>query len=244
MSQLLSQPGTVLITGTTSGIGAALAAQLLAAGHRIIAVSRRVAEGAPAPGLTAYACDLADPQATEACFARIAADHPDITLVINNAAVQLAVRLDDPTLDAAALQGEVAINLLAPAIIARALLPVLRARPKPTAIVNISSGLAFHPKTTTALYCASKAALHSLTRSLRYQVEGTRVRVIEAILPLVDTPMTAGRGSGKLSTEAAAAAIIAGIKRGQNDIYVGKARLLPLLGRIAPAIPAAMLKRA
>lgn len=244
MSQLLSQPGTVLVTGATSGIGAALAAQLLGAGHRVIAVSRRAAEGAPAPGLTAYACDLADPQATEACFARIATDHPDIALVINNAAIQLAMRLDDPGLDAAALQREVAVNLLAPAIIARALLPGLRARPGPGAIVNISSGLAFHPKTTTALYCASKAALHSLTRSLRYQTEGSDVRVIEAILPLVDTPMTAGRGSGKLSAEAAAAAIIAGIKRGQNDFYIGKARLLPLLGRIAPAIPAAMLKRA
>ncbi|HEV7342111.1 MAG TPA: SDR family NAD(P)-dependent oxidoreductase [Sphingopyxis sp.] len=244
MSQLLSQPGTVLITGTTSGIGAALAAQLLGAGHRVIAVSRRAGEGAPAPDVTAYACDLADPQATEACFARIAANHPDIALVINNAAIQLAMRLDDPGLDAVALQREVAVNLLAPAIIARALLPVLRARAEPTAIVNISSGLAFHPKTTTVLYSASKAALHSLTRSLRYQVEGTPVRVIEAILPLVDTPMTAGRGSGKIGADAAARAIIAGIKRGQDDIYVGKARLLPLLGRIAPAIPAAMLKRA
>ena len=243
MSQLLSQPGTVLITGTTSGVGSALAAQLRAAGHRVIAVARRVGEGDVPPNTVPYPCDLADPQATEALFAQIAASHPDISVVINNAGVQIAARLDDPALNAAALEGEIAVNLLAPAIIARAMLPVLRAQDRPTAIVNVTSGLAIYPKTATALYCASKAALRSLTQSLRYQSEGTRVQVIEAILPLVDTPMTVGRGSGKMSAEDCAAAIIAGIRRGQDEVYIGKARLLPWLNRIAPAIPRAKLKR-
>ena len=243
MSQLLSQPGTVLITGTTSGVGAALAAQLQAAGHRVIAVARRAGDGDVPPGTVPYPCDLADPQATEALFAQIAINHPDIAVVINNAGVQLTSRLDDPALDAAALEGEIAVNLLAPAIIARAMLPVLRAQNRSTAIVNISSGLALYPKTTTALYCASKAALRSLTQSLRYQSEGTRVKVIEAILPLVDTPMTEGRGSGKISADDTARAIIAGIRRGHDEVYIGKARLLPLLNRIAPAIPRAKLKR-
>jgi uncharacterized oxidoreductase len=242
MSHLLAQPTTVLITGTTSGVGAYLAAQLRAAGHRIIAVSRRAEADPGDPGITAYRCDLSDPLATEALFTRIAADHPDITVVINNAGPQLGARLDDPALDAAALQQEVAINLLAPAIIARAFLPAMLRCDQSCAIVNVSSGLAFHPKTTTALYCASKAALHSLSQSLRYQAEGSRLRVIEAILPLVDTPMTAGRGSGKLSAEAAAAAIIAGIRAGQDEVYIGKAGLLAVLNRIAPAIPRRILK--
>jgi len=243
MSQLLSQPGTVLITGTTSGIGAALAQQLAAAGHRVIAVARRARDGDGPPGTVPYACDLADPQATEALLAQIAANHPDICLVINNAAIQLAMRLDDPALDTAALEREIAVNLLAPAIIARAMLPVLRNRSGPGAIVNISSGLALYPKTTTALYCASKAALHSLTQSLRYQCEGSCVQVIEAILPLVDTPMTVGRGSGKISAADCAAAIITGIGSGKDEVYIGKAKLLPWLHRIAPAIPRAKLKR-
>jgi uncharacterized oxidoreductase len=242
MSHLLAQPTTVLITGTTSGVGACLAAQLRAAGHRIIAVSRRAEAGPGDPGITAYHCDLSDPLATEALFMRIATDHPDITVVINNAGLQLGARLDDPALDAAALQQEVAINLLAPAIIARAFLPAMLRRDQSCAIVNVSSGLAFHPKTTTALYCASKAALHSLSQSLRYQAEGSRLKVIEAILPLVDSPMTEGRGSGKLSAEAAAAAIIAGIRAGQDEVYIGKARLLAVLNRIAPAIPRRILK--
>jgi uncharacterized oxidoreductase len=243
MPRLLSQPSTVLVTGTTSGIGAALSAGLRAAGHRVIAVSRRAGADRTVSDEVGYQLDLADPLATEALFARVAEIHPDIAIVINNAALQLDRRLDDPGLDAAALQRELAVNLLAPAIIARALLPGLRSRTDGAAIVNISSGLAFYPKTGTALYCASKAGLHSFTQSLRYQTEGSGVKVIEAILPLVDTPMTAGRGRGKLSAGETADAILTGIRRGQDEIHVGKARLLPLLGRLAPAIPRMMLKR-
>lgn len=242
MPRLLSQPTTVLVTGTTSGVGAAVARQLLSAGHRVIAIARRADQAQEAPGLIPYACDLADPQATVALMAQIVATNPELTVVINNAGIQLPLRLDDPALDPAALERELAVNLLAPAIVARAVLPRFSASTEPTAIVNVTSGLAFHPKTTTALYCASKAGLHSLTQSLRYQCAGTRIQVSEAILPLVDTPMTAGRGSGKLSPKATAAAILSGIEQGRDEIYIGKARLIPILNRLAPAIPRAMLR--
>jgi uncharacterized oxidoreductase len=244
MSTLLADSRTILLTGATSGIGAALCALLLAQGHRLIAVSRRASRLAAAAALTPVDCDLADPGAVRAAMAAIVSRHPDIGIVINNAAVQHPRPLTDPAFEAADVIDEAHVNLVAPALIAHAVLPTLRAQDRPTAIVNVSSGLAFFPKRDTGLYCASKAGLHSFSQSLRYQLEGTRVRVIEAILPLVDTPMTAGRGSGKLAAEAAARAMLAGVAAGRDEIFIGKARLLRVLGAIAPAIPRRALKGA
>ncbi len=242
MSSLLVAPRTILLTGATSGIGAALCSMLLAQGHRVIAVSRRASRMEPCSALTPVDCDLSDPGAVRAAMATILSRHPETGIVINNAAVQHARPLTDPAFDPADAIDEANVNLVAPALIAHAALATLLATDRPTAIVNVSSGLAFHPKRDTGLYCASKAALHSLSQSLRYQLEGTSVRVIEAILPLVDTPMTAGRGSGKIGADTAARAILAGMAKGRDEIFIGKARLLRLLDAIIPAIPRKVLK--
>ena len=92
------------------------------------------------------------------------------------------------------------------------------------------------------MYCATKAALHSASQSLRYQLEKTQVRVAEVLLPLVDTAMTKGRGSGKITAEAAARDIITGMGTKRDEIYIGKARLLPPILRLAPGIVKKMLK--
>ena len=61
-------------------------------------------------------------------------------------------------------------------------------------------------------------------------------------MPLVDTPMTRGRGNGKISPAAAANAIVKGIERDRHEIYIGKARLLPLISRVAPGFARKILK--
>lgn len=242
MPRLLQQPTKILLTGASSGIGLQMLHQLSERGHSIIAVSRTASAISACPGMAAFDCDLADPNAVVAMLDRICAEHPDIGLVINNAAVQLPYRLDDPRLEDQGLVMEAMLNIVAPAIIARHFVTRFKSADGPTAIVNISSGLAFHPKTQTALYCASKAAIHSFTQSLRYQIEGSTINAIEVILPLVDTPMTEGRGSGKMAAADAARAVIAGIEAGKSEIYVGKARLLRLLNRLAPSIPKRILR--
>ena len=143
--------------------------------------------------------------------------------------------------DAAVLTIEFKVNLLAPALLVRALAPGIIARGG-GAIVNVSSGLAFFPKERAGLYAAAKAGVHSFTQSLRYQMEGQGVAVIEVILPLVDTPMTAGRGKGKISAEAAATAILQGLARGKPVICVGAARALPLIQALAPWLGRRMLR--
>ena len=243
MSRLFKEPAKVLLTGGTSGIGAFLRDRLLAHSNEVMVIARTASQLPKRDGLHGVQCDLSDPDAVRSSIAQIAADHPDISVVINNAAFQYSRTLRDPNFEPTRLDDEVTINLLAPALIVNGLLPILLAQRRPCAIINIGSGLALFPKRQTALYCATKAALHSFSQSLRYQLDDTPVRVIEAILPLVDTPMTKGRGGHKLSPTTVAAEVIAQAARGRDEIYIGKAKILPVLARLAPSIPRAILKR-
>lgn len=193
MAKLLTRPTKVVLTGATQGIGRALRDRLLAGGHGVVAIARNVRDLPEAAGLHPVACDLSDADQVREVVAGIAAEHPDMGVIINNAAVQHDQALCAPDLEPTLLDEEVTVNLLAPALIIGALAPVLRARGKPGGIVNVNSGLAIFPKQQAGLYCATKAGLHSLSQSLRYQLAGTRIAVIEAFLPLVDTAMTAGR---------------------------------------------------
>lgn len=232
----------VLVTGGTSGIGAGLVRQLRARGHPVVVLARRAGELPAAPDLFPVVCDLADLAALPAVMARVLADHPDLPVLVNNAAVQIARPLTDPALTAAEVITEAAVNLTAPALLAQAMLPGMLARGQGW-MVNISSGLAVFPKEQTALYCAAKAGLSSLTTSLRWQVEGQGIRVVEVVLPLVDTPMTADRGQGKITAERAAGDILQGLDRGADTIRIGKARLLPLVARLAPSLGRRMMRR-
>jgi uncharacterized oxidoreductase len=234
----LSSHTKILLTGGTSGIGAVMREMLIVAGHDVIVMARTASRLDPHERLHRRDCDLSDASAVRASIADIVHDHPDITVLINNAALQYDRPLTDADFDPARMIDEVAINLIAPALITHHL---IKAAPL-HAIVNISSGLAFFPKQRSALYCATKAALHSFSTSLRYQLEGQNIQVSEAILPLVDTPMIEGRGSGKMTAHAAAAAILAGVKQGLPQIYIGKARLIPIFARLAPSIGRKILR--
>jgi uncharacterized oxidoreductase len=241
MSTLLHRPTTVLLTGGTSGIGAELCRMLLDGGHHVIVLARSASRLPAAPGLDGRDADLADPAALQACARAVVADYPDLGLLINNAGVQHAVALADPASHPGLLAEEALVNLVAPAILAQAVLPGFLARGA-GGIVNVSSGLASFPKERTGLYCASKAGLSSLTRSLRYQVGARGLAVVEVVLPMVDTPMTAGRPGRKVSAEAAAAAILAGLRQGRPVIRVGAARAVPVIAALAPWFGHRMLR--
>lgn len=241
MSSPLALPTTVLLTGATSGIGAALMPRLLARGHTVIVPARRAAHLPALPGLVPVTADLADLRGLPPLVARIAVDHPGLSVLINAAAVQYATPLTDPASTPAHLIAEMALNLAAPALLVQALLPTLLRQPD-GAVVNLSSGLAVFPKAAGGLYSASKAGLSSFTTSLRWQLAATPLLVSEVVLPLVDTPMTAGRGRGKISADAAAVAILAGIDARRPVIRVGAARALPLMAALAPWLGRRLLR--
>lgn len=236
----------ILLTGATRGIGRALCRQLVAEGAVVLAVARSQA-GLDALGseVVAICADLAAERERTALVENLTQEVGPLDGVINNAGVQtetdfLTVSPKDLGL---VLQAEVQVNLLAPMFLSAALLPHLARRPE-AFILNIGSSLALSPKEVAPIYCATKAGLRSFTKGLRYQAEAgcPHVRVIEGIMALVDTDMTAGRGRGKISPEQAAAEVLDGVKRGKREIWVEKAKMLRVINRIAPGIVARILR--
>ena len=186
---------TILITGATSGIGRELAQKFQALGNNVIIAGRRRAlldeVIAANPGMAGYVLDIEDPAAIRDFSARVTADHPGLNVLFNNAGIMKAEDLTAGTMDLGIVESTITTNLLGPIRLTAALLPHLRAQPQST-IVNVSSGLAFVPLVRTPTYNATKAAIHSYTISLRRQLQGSTVEVIELIPPSVQTDLMPG----------------------------------------------------
>lgn len=232
----------VLITGGTRGIGWALARALHAAGAKI-AVSGRDPDRlevlrAERPELRYHACDLADPSQLVGFVARLHHDFGQPTMLVNNAGVQFndLWRETDTQTVVDRIELETRVNLTSAMQLTSLLLPDLL-EAEEAAVVNVTSILAYAPKRSAPAYSATKAGLRSFSRALRYQLAGTRVRVIEVVPPLVDTEMTAGRGKGKMAPEALAAVVVRALTEGKKDeILVGKAKLFRFVQRILPPL--------
>ncbi|TAG30264.1 MAG: SDR family NAD(P)-dependent oxidoreductase [Rhodobacterales bacterium] len=188
-------PQTILITGATSGIGLGLAQRLHALGHHIILTGRRRAllDAATTvhPGMAAYQNDITDPAQIADLAARLAVDHPDLSMVIHNAGIMKPERLGANQTDLSISEATIATNLLGPIRLAHALMPQLLRQPK-AQIITVTSGLAFVPLALTPTYSATKAAIHSWSQSLRFQLEGTGVTVHELAPPGVQTDLMPG----------------------------------------------------
>jgi len=185
---------TILITGGGSGIGRGLAKELHALGNQVVIAGRRrqaLEETTAAnPGMKWLTLDIEDPSAIRAFAARAAAEFPSLNVLINNAGIMRPENLLEQK-DLADAEAIVTTNLLGPIRLTAALLPHLQKQPR-AAIVNVSSGLAFLPLALTPTYCATKAAIHSYTESLRYQLRGTPIEVLELIPPYVATHLMNG----------------------------------------------------
>ena len=189
---------TILITGGGSGIGRALAEALHAKGNKLIVAGRRQAAlddvVAANPGMVSTVLDVSDAAAIRDVSARLVAEHPDLNVVIQNAGIMVAedIAADDWTLDTA--EATITTNLLGPIRLTAALLPHLKARGDAT-IMTVSSGLAFVPLVATPTYGATKAAIHSWSQSLRVQLAGSGVGVIELVPPGVQTELMPGHAT-------------------------------------------------
>ncbi len=226
----------IVITGGTSGVGRELV-KLLAGSHQLTVIGRRTWRSesllADFPEIGFVDADLAEPGGTQKVRDAIPAG--PLHGLINCAAVQYTTHFIARDFDIATIRREVALNLTAPAELIALFLPDLLQQDE-SYILNINSGLAIVPKADSAVYCGTKAALDSLSRSLRAQLSGTQVKVLQAFLPVVDTPMTAGRGGAKLCAEQAASAIFAGISARQEETDIGKVRFLRMIHRWAPGL--------
>jgi uncharacterized oxidoreductase len=215
-----------LVTGGASGIGLALAGRLLAAGSQVIVCGRRESALRAAadahPGLVTRACDLGREEERVALAEWVVDAFPALNVLVNNAGIQRRIRLTEPE-PWATTREEIAINLDAPIHLTLLLLPHLRARARP-AVVNVTSGLSFAPYVAAPVYSATKAALHSFTLSLRHQLAGTPVRVVEIIPPAVNTDLGGpGLHTFGAPLDAFADAVVARMAAGEEEIAYGTA---------------------
>jgi len=243
---MLLQNKTILLTGGTSGIGYQLLRQLQPDNHLLVIA--RPSEKLNAlvetfAGITVYSADLANPEEYCAVANQIIEHHPRIDILINNAAIQHAHCFQDKGFTYDSIAQEIHTNFTAPCSLVYLLLSTLLDTNRETAIVNINSGLALAPKTQSSVYCGSKAAIDGFSRSLCYQLAHTNIQVMQAFLPLVDTPMTQGRGAGKLSAEFVARKIIEGIEANRAINDIGKVKWLRRLLRIAPETTRKMMAK-
>ena len=187
---------TILITGGTSGIGRALAEAFRKLGNQVIVAGRRKAlldeVTAANPGMQSAVLDVQNLPSLRAFAASIVHQYPKLNVLINNAGIMKSENLCDGSDNSGAIDATVTTNLLAPLHLTATLLPHLKKQPR-SVVMTVSSGLAFMPMAVTPTYCATKAALHSWTQSLRYQLRDTSVEVLELVPPYVQTELQGSR---------------------------------------------------
>lgn len=187
---------TILVTGGGSGIGQALAQRWHDAGNHVIVTGRRAAPLqetiAGRARMAAYVLDVTDQMAVDAFVATLLAEHPGLNVLVNNAGIYHAEKIDARR-DLAGAEDMVATNVLGPIRVTNALIAHLGAQPD-AALINVSSGLAFVPYPAAPTYSATKAALHAYTAALRPLLAG-RVEVIEIVPPQVQTELSPGQSN-------------------------------------------------
>lgn len=235
---------TVLITGGSSGIGFALARQLTALGNTVIVTGRH----APALGLAcerlpaahAIQSDVSDPHAIAKLYRTVVRDYPQLNVVINNAGVMRKLNLRTFGTDLNDVTREIDANLNGTIRMCIQFLPHLMTQQR-AALVNVSSGLAFVPTPIAPVYCASKAAIHSFTQSLRVQLQNTNVAVFELAPPLTQTGLFKGDFNPRdvapiepMNVEVLVRKVIQGMENDRLKIRPGLSNVLKLMSRVAP----------
>jgi uncharacterized oxidoreductase len=235
----------ILITGGGSGIGLELARRL--AGDNAVVITGRDEERlararAGLPELFARRLDVTSEDEAREALAWLARELGGLDLLVNNAGLLRGYALADA--DAAAKSGEdVEVNVLGALRMTRLALPLLRASGA-GAIVYVSSAVALAAVPGFSVYAATKAAVHSLARSLRAELRPSGIRVFDVLPPLVDTGPVGDLDVPKLSPGAVAEAIVAGIERDREEIRVGQVRQLALIARIMPSLADRLVVRA
>ncbi|CAO5238517.1 SDR family NAD(P)-dependent oxidoreductase [Frankia sp. AgKG'84/4] len=206
-----------LVTGANRGLGACLVAELLARGASKVYVTARDPHRVASvvsqdPKVVVLPLDVTDQSSVDAA----AKAAPDVTLLVNNAGVLGFGGVLDGDLDL--FQRDMLTNQIGLLRVSRAFVPVLAAN-APGAIVNVLTLIALAPVGGMAAYCASKAAAHSITQSLRAELRGRGIEVIGAYPGGIDTDMLAGVEAEKARPETVAERIVAGVAAGQSVIW-------------------------
>jgi uncharacterized oxidoreductase len=231
---------TILITGGSAGIGLAFALKFLELGNEAIVTGRRQAVldevKAKYPKLRTIQSDVANPVQIAALAARVKADFPNLDVLMNNAGIMVHRNLTASAADLVELTAEININVGGVIGMTSAFIDILTA--KKGTLINVSSALAFVPMPSAPIYSASKAAIHSYTQSLRFQLEKAGVEVIEIMPPAVKTDLAADIAESDvftlITTDELVKQSFASLEAGVLEIRPGQAKQLAFMRRLAP----------
>ncbi|PWV99480.1 putative oxidoreductase [Paenibacillus cellulosilyticus] len=234
---------TVLITGGSSGIGFELAKRLIQLGNTVIITGRDQSRLEKAkkqlPQVHTIQSDVSDPEAIIALHDTVVGQFPQLNVLINNAGTMRKINLHDSQIDLLDISIETETNLNGPIRMVKQFLPHLK-KQEAAAIMNVTSGLAFVPLPMSPIYCASKAGLHSYTKSLRVQLRNTNVKVFELAPPLTQTTLLDSfdaddmKGSKPMDVVAMVGQAIKGLEQDRYEIRPGQSNTLMMMNRIAP----------
>ena len=234
---------TILITGGSRGIGLEMAKQFANKNNKVIITGRdeqKLQQSAEnLDNVTAIQSDVGNPDEIEKLYQRVVKDFPELNIIINNAGLMETINLKDNTRTAAELTKEIDVNLKGTIIMNNVFLPHLKQKNN-AAIVNVSSGLAFVPHPIAPVYCATKAAIHSYTLSLRIQLKNTNIKVFELAPPLTGTEMLDAfndediKGVPITPVEEMVTAFIKALSKDNYEIRIGIANQLKFMSRFFP----------
>ncbi len=240
----LSQ-NTVFITGGNSGIGLAFAEALVSLDNTVIVCGRDQqkldAVRRQYPQIHTIRCDIADLAELERTVGTLQEAFPQLNVLINNAGIQYRYEFLAGENVPSKIDEEIAVNLTALMRLTHMMLLVLAHQPK-AAVVNVSSMLGFIPKKSAPVYCATKAAVHTFSKAMRYQLADTTIKVFEIVPPLVDTDMAKDQTEFKVSPAALVQEALLGIRKDRYEIQVGRAKSLIALNRFFPALVESMVR--
>ncbi len=238
------QDKIIFITGATQGIGFALAKQL-SSKNNIVIIGGRNKEvlnkiNVTDPTLETVFFDAINNESMTHAKAFIESKYGKIDLLINNAALCNSYNFFTDEVSFEKIEQEIFTNISSPIKLTKLFLPLLN-KDSETAIVNITSGVAYLPMPNLPVYSATKAALQSFTISIRETLKHTNIKVFEALPPLVATQMTDnlignGKNMKKMTTEACAKAIIKGIEKSDFTIQIGSSKSLFWGSKLFPKI--------
>lgn len=236
---------TILITGGSSGIGLSMVKKFYELENQLIIVAKDKIKLENVqrlfPKVAIYSCDLSQNKEVDGLISFVKLNYPKLNVLINNAGIQYNYDFFTELELSKKIIEEVAINFTSTVRLCGGLLTVLSKNNHAT-IVNVSSGLAIVPKKSAPVYCATKSAIHSFTKALRYQMEEHGIKVFEVLPSLVDTPMTEGRGKNKITADSLVKECIKGFEKENYEIYIGKTKLLKLIHRVSPLIAHKIMK--
>jgi uncharacterized oxidoreductase len=226
-----TEGNTILITGGSTGIGFAFAEEFIRLRNTVIICGKREDKLKEAKekltDVNTFRCDISKENERKALFDWTSSNFKNVNLLINNAGIQRAVNFKNGIEHLLKTDDEIEINFKAQIYISAYFVPLLL-KQKSSAIINVSSGLGFIPMANFPIYCATKAAIHSFSLSLRQQLRETQIKVFELIPPGVYDTELKGKKQEKndwsLSSKELVDATIIGLKNDEYEIAAGASK--------------------